>query len=210
MKGWCEILISLYLCIFTTKVNVNAQQFKIFGDSILASNTPIQQDLEIWSGIKMENFATIGSGLQSGWVKSIPEQYYENNQPVPDIILMDGGGNDINSVRSQCISFTESCQQTVNHLVDIVKNLMIQMRKDGVKKIIYTGFYYIPEFKQVIDYGVDTLQEVCHLKDSCYFVDLRNVSVKLGWDGMHPITESYHDISKEIWKIMKQENITIS
>lgn len=198
-----------YLIQITFLGGVFASNTKLFGDSILASNTPIIKDLEEWAGVEIQDYATIGAGLLDGWVTSIPTQYEKNKYPIPSTIIMDGGGNDINSVRSECQAFTNSCIETVNRLVGIAKDLLATMRKDGVKDIIYSGFYYIPGFERVIDYGVTQLQTVCLPKEHCYFVDLRNVSVHVGWDGMHPLTESYHDIAKEIWNVKTLYNITI-
>jgi len=187
-----------------------ANSMKIFGDSILVSDSPIQKDLETWSGVQMQNYATVGAGLQPGWVISIPEEYERNRDPVPETILMDGGGNDINSARSECTSFSKSCQETVDKLVNIADDLITRMRNDGVQNIIYNGFYYIPEFRQVIDYGTEEIKKVCRIEKRCFFVDLRNITIERGWDGMHPVTQGYHDIAKEIWKTKLQHNITFS
>jgi hypothetical protein len=65
----------------------------MFGDSILASSTPIQKDLENHIHKSLKNYATIGSSLQDGWVISIPEQYNKNKLPILKTIIMDGGGN---------------------------------------------------------------------------------------------------------------------
>ena len=84
--------------LFFTINNIVSSQ-KMFGDSILASSTPIQKDLENHIHKSLKNYATIGSSLQDGWVISIPEQYNKNKLPIPKTIIMDGGGNDVFSIR---------------------------------------------------------------------------------------------------------------
>lgn len=182
----------------------------VFGDSILASNTPIVGDLETWSGVRIRNHATIGAGYQPGWVESIPQEYERHRDPIPSTVILDGGGNDINSIRNECLAFSMVCVDTIDRVIGIIKELMSKMRTDGVQSILYSGFYHIPGFDKTIDYAVLRLQEVCRPEDACYFVDLRNVTVHLGWDGMHPVTESYHDIAKRIWETATNYNITFT
>lgn len=178
------------------------------GDSILASNTPIQTDLETLSGNTFRNYAKIGAGLQDGWVMSIPEQYERyRGDVVPTTILMDGGGNDVNGVRSDCERFNDRCQATIDRLVSILDTLFQTMRKDGIKNIMYLGFYYVGRLHDTIDYGIEKIQTVCRPKDGCYVVDLRNLTVQVGWDGMHPVEHSYHDIARKIWEAKEQHDI---
>lgn len=202
-------LIRIALSVLWMRIVVQAET-AVFGDSILASNTPIVGDLETWSGVRMRNHATIGAGFQPGWVESIPQQYDRFRLPIPETILMDGGGNDVNSVRTECLSFTTVCQQTVDRVVGIIKNLLSNMRGDGVRTIVYSGFYHIPGFDQTIAYAYERMAEVCRVDEGCYFIDLRNVTVHLGWDGMHPVTESYHDIARAIWTTTASYNITFT
>jgi len=201
-------LLLCLMCMAHTRP-VHASKTVVFGDSILASESPIVKDLETWSGVEMENYAKVGSSLQDGWVISIPQQYREHRDPVPKTIFLDGGGNDVNSVRSECQAFSEACVNTVDKVVVLVDHLLTDMREDGVENVIYSGFYHIPGFEKVIDYGTEELKKVCVVEKGCYFTDLRNVTVSLGWDGMHPVTESYHDIAKEIWKTKEHYNVSV-
>ena len=199
-----------FLCTLCTIFQmVSSSQTKIFGDSILASNTPIVGDFEKWSNVSIEDYATIGSSLQEGWKISIPAQYEQNRDPVPQTILMDGGGNDVNSIRSECQVLSESCVAMIDRILVILHDLLKTMREDGVEYILYSGFYYIPGLERVVDYGSDEIKKVCLVEQRCYFTDLRNLTVQVGWDGMHPVESSYHDIAKELWKTKVHYNIPI-
>lgn len=181
----------------------------MYGDSILASNTPIQRDLETFGHIQIRNFAKIGAGMRDGWVQSIPSLYEENKDPVPNTIILDGGGNDVNAVRQDCLEMTQTCNDTIAQIADLVDSLMRQMKRDGVRNIVYVGFYYVNGFERAVDHGNEKIQTFCSWANHCYFVDLRPVPVRVGWDGMHPVETSYHDISREIWQTMVQHNVSL-
>lgn len=194
------------LCLF----QISYSTTKMFGDSILASNTPIQTDLERYGQIVIDNYARIGAGLQPGWVISIPEQYQQNKYPIPSTIIVDGGGNDVNGFKYDCEAFNDNCRNSIDRLVVILKDLFETMRKDGVENIIYIGFYYLGRLNNSIDYATDKIQQVCKPTDHCYHIDLRNITVHTGWDGVHPVTSSYHDIATEIWKRKVHYNIPLT
>lgn len=182
----------------------------IVGDSILASNTPIQKDLETWSGHPLRNYAKIGAGVQKGWVISIPEQYETyRGTIVPTTVLMDGGGNDVNGVRYDCGAYNDRCRSTIDNVLQLLHNLFQRMKADGVKHIIYLGFYYVGGLNKAVDYGVEGVRKICQPSSGCYVVDLRNLTVQVGWDGMHPVTTSYHDIAQEIWKTKQHYDIPL-
>jgi hypothetical protein len=183
----------------------------MYGDSILASNTPVQSDLERMAPFaKIQNFAKIGAGMRDGWVESIPSIYAKNKDPVPTTVIVDGGGNDVNSVRQDCLQMTPKCSETIDDVVDLIDALMHNMKKDNVTNIVYVGFFYIEGFEKAVDYGNNKVASICDPSKHCYFVDLRPLSITVGWDGMHPVESSYHDISKEIWKTMLKYNISLA
>jgi hypothetical protein len=181
---------------------------KIFGDSILASNTPVQHDLEAFAApVVVQNFAKIGAGMRDGWVEAIPSIYAANMDPVPTAIILDGGGNDVNAVRQDCAAMTSNCNKTIDVVVDLIQTLMQSMKDDGVRNIVYVGFYYIKGFEAAVDYGNEKIQTICSRMQCCYFVDLRTTQVEVGWDGMHPVESSYHAIANRIWEIVQENNV---
>lgn len=179
---------------------------KIYGDSLLASGT-IQKDIENWSGVKIENFAVVGAGLLDGWVTSIPKQYENNKCPVAKTVIIDGGGNDIITARYDCYTFNRKCQLTLDQLVQTVSDLLGKMRQDGVKNIIYVGYYNLPWLERVIEVGTERMKGVCLESESCYFIDLRQLGIERSWDGLHPNEKSYHKISTEVWRVIQEHNL---
>lgn len=182
---------------------------QIFGDSLLADNTPVQAHLAALApNATLENFARIGAGMRDGWVEAIPAIYEANRRrpPLPPAttIVLDGGGNDVNSVRQDCVggpgeSLTQACADTLDAVAALVHGLVRQMREDGTKHVLYMGFFYLKGFEAAVDYGNERVLDFCQPSNHCFFVDLRNVTVSVGWDGMHPTPESYHDIAQAIW-----------
>ena len=198
---WIFTLISMFVSSSSALVN-------IYGDSILAENTPIQGDLQSFApAAKIQNFAKIGAGMRDGWVQSIPSIYQEHKEPIPITAILDGGGNDVNSVRQECVDMTPICNETILHVVDVTKDLIRAMIQDGVKNVVYVGFFYIKGFEKAVDLGNDSIKQFCQSNPHCYFVDLRSLPVQVGWDGMHPVEYSYHDISARIWKTVQENQV---
>lgn len=181
----------------------------MYGDSILAANTPIQTDLEkLAPNATIQNFAKIGAGMRDGWVESIPSIYAQNKDPVPTTVVFDGGPNDVNAVRQDCLEMTPKCIETIDAVVGLIHELIKNMQQDGVVDILYVGFFYIQGFEAAVDYGNHKVASICHPSQHCYFVDLRPIPITVGWDGMHPVESSYHDISREIWKTATKYNVS--
>ena len=202
---WLHIVTFLVLPLWSSGL------VKIFGDSILADNTPIQGDLETFAPrAQIQNFAKIGAGMRDGWVESIPSIYSRNSDPVPSTVILDGGGNDVNAVRQDCLEMTPKCNETIDAVVGMVDDLMKTMKIDGVRDIVYVGFYYIQGFEAAVDYGNERIRSICLPPQHCYFVDLRSTPVTVGWDGMHPVEASYHDISREIWGTVVKHNVSFA
>lgn len=197
----------LYSCLH--HYGCHSYQTMMIGDSILASNTPVQDMLQTFSETVFFNTATIGSSIQDGWKISIPSQYMQYRTDDVTTIIMDGGGNDVNSQRSECERFSSGCIEMIDRIVVILQNLFDTMRRDGVHSILYCGFYYIPGLERAVDYGTEEIKKVCIAEEGCYFTDLRNLTVSLGWDGMHPVENSFRDIAIELWKTKVAYNITM-
>jgi hypothetical protein len=50
---------------------------------------------------------------------------------MPTTVIMDGGGNDVISVRSDCEAFNDNCLRQVDEAVSIGKGLLEQLHKEG-------------------------------------------------------------------------------
>ena len=64
-----------------------------------------------------------------------------------------GGGNDVFSIRDDCIKFNDACKYQIDSAMEIAGTLLNRMKTDGVKHVIYLGFYQINRFEQVAEYG---------------------------------------------------------
>jgi len=180
----------------------------MYGDSILAKDAPIQHDLQSFApDATIQNFAKVGAGMRDGWVQSIPSIYHENKAPIPVTVILDGGGNDINAIRQECVNMSIKCRETILDVVQVTTELMDAMIEDGVQHVIYLGLFYVDNLEKAVDFGNDRIKKYCHTIPQCHFVDLRCLSVQLGWDGMHPTRSSYHDISATIWDIVQQHRV---
>jgi len=199
---------SLLLLLLVLLASHAAALVQIFGDSLLASNTPVQAHLAALAPTAtLENHARIGAGMKEGWVEAIPAIYREHRRrpPLPPAatILLDGGGNDVNAVRQGCAGsppLTPACADTLDAVAALAQALVKQIREDGTGHVLYMGFFYLEGFKAAVDYGNERVLAFCKPSANCFFVDLRNVTVTVGWDGMHPTPESYHDMAQAIWQ----------
>ncbi len=79
------------------------------------------------------NRPTQGSSLHEGWTKSIPAEWREDvpKPPVPTTVIVDGGGNDVISVRSDCEAFNGNCARQIDEAVSIAADLLEQMHSEG-------------------------------------------------------------------------------
>jgi lysophospholipase L1-like esterase len=178
------------------------------GDSILASDHKIQRVLESHAGHAVENYALIGASLHEGWVVSVPQQYADVPKTPPiDVVVLNGGGNDVMSHRADCDAFNEACQATIREARDIAWGLLSRLASDGVRHALYVGFHRIPGLEQAAAYGASQMQAIC--VGACVFVDLANVTVPLGWDGLHPSDEGYDRIAQAIWQASQVHGIAL-
>jgi len=199
----------LYL-IFSLPMMI-AAAVNIYGDSLLApSSSPITHDLsKIYNNTDFNNYALIGSKMTSGWVKSIPEQYLQHHQPIPKSVIMNGGGGDVFSMKKDCVIFNNKCRVNINHISVLIHDMFSLMTKNGVKNIIYLGYYHNGDLNKAVDYGSEKILEVCNPINNCYFVDLRNVSISTTIDNIYPDKHGYHMIIKAIQQTIQHYKIRI-
>lgn len=201
-------VISLFIALFAAIGTATANRTVMIGDSVLASDQKIQHFIERHVGHSIENYAVIGASLHEGWVASVPEQYASVDKTPPiDVLVLDGGGNDVMSHRRDCEAFDDACRVAIDEASDMVAHLLDQIKTDGVKHVLYVGFYQIPGLGPVAKYGSEKLRNICH--GSCVFVDLFNVSVPLAWDGMHPSDEGYDTIALQVMTSARKHGISL-
>jgi lysophospholipase L1-like esterase len=207
---------------------VTATRSVIIGDSMFWSGwlffggqpSPLSKWLETWSGHSIENHALVGASLENGWVKSIRAQYNDlNKQPNITTLIMDGGGNDVISHRSDCEKFNTNCVSMINNSLNIAQGIFNSSYYDGISNILYLGFYYLPGLEKAADYANPMLNEICkNATVNCHFIDPRYNSTTgtglptpamLGPDGMHPNDAGYKLLAEMIWDVKLNNSIPI-
>ncbi|TFJ84043.1 hypothetical protein NSK_005138 [Nannochloropsis salina CCMP1776] len=192
----------------------------LVGDSIMAGRDgvwgigAINKYLNQFSGQKLDNYALIGSSLHDGWVKSVPQVYGDMRKKtapaVPTTVVLNGGGNDVITVRDDCWAFNDKCRKQIDEAMDIAEKLLLCMHDDGVEHVIYLGFYYAFNMTEAVDYGMEGIKRVCEgAPIDCHVADARNLSIPTGWDGIHPLDEGYKRLSTRIWEVKEANNIPI-
>lgn len=201
-----RLLFLFYLGVLAMGVHASTRVLMI-GDSLLAPNSHVAERVSQNLSITIDNYALIGAGIQQGWVESIPDQYTINmNADYYKVVIMDGGGNDILSIETECRAFSQKCKDTINVVSQKAENLLKMMDRDGVSHVIYVGFYYIRQMDQAIDYGSEQIIKVCKQSTvQCTFCDLRNDSFPLSFDGIHPTEDGYQKIVDIIVKAYQKK-----
>ncbi len=190
----------------------------MIGDSMFAGageegngGSKVQENLEQLSGKSIENYSIVGSSLHQGWTKDIPAEYAALDKTViPTTIIMDGGGNDVFSKRSDCEAFNDACKTQIDEAVALGANLLADMHKDGVKHVLWMGFFYISGLAAAVDYGAEKVAEVCaSAAVDCHVADLRDLNIPRGWDGIHPDDTGYKMLADRIWEVKVANNIPV-
>jgi hypothetical protein len=181
----------------------------IYGDSILSPQSPIEDNLSKIYNTSFNNYAIMGSAMDSVYMTSIPQQYNKHQIPVPKNVIMNGGGRDVFSMKSDCLKFDRKCRLNIEHVAVVVRNLLKHMITDGIQNIIYVGYYYNNHLDKAIDYGCNQLAELCIPTNHCYFVDVRNLTIPTVFDGIHPNDKGYDLITNAIKKTIDHYNIQL-
>ena len=164
----------------------------MIGDSIFALTKAVPDYLEK-SGLQLDNVS-----VSSAKIGEIADQYvgYIEENPVPDTVIFNGGGNDIilGNLRN-CLKRNQACDIVLNHTIKTGAQMLDLMHEDGVEHVVFVGIHYLSapfdKLNPVVDVGMEQARAVC---DSslvrCSFVDTRDFikpnSGLLFLDGLHP------------------------
>jgi lysophospholipase L1-like esterase len=193
----------------------------LIGDSFIALSRDITKDLNtlarnagaLEASDAYRDKSVSGTQLSGGISPQIPQQYINAQKETPvKIVIMDGGGNDM--LNNTCSDPPMASCQAIQNAVTAVKDLFVQMGKDGVESVVY--FFYPENQKNAtqrakVDVLRSELQEVCKSAASpkCYGVDLRPVfeghfTEYVLSDGIHPTAAGSRATAEAIWSVMQQ------
>ncbi|WP_428241777.1 SGNH/GDSL hydrolase family protein [Gynuella sp.] len=213
----------------TTVSEADNNQVITIGDSIFALSGELQDNLESYAGETFRRYTLSGAELSGGNIAtSIEDQYHNARQDNSDIdlVLMDGGGNDIlipaimldpYNCKTQWYDFGRLSQRCMEQLDDIyveTVNLLNQMYVDDVKSVVFLGYYYtknalllLDSMEEAIDYGDTRLSQACDFSVvSCTFIDPRTVinDNDIILDGIHPSHSGSRKLADLTWPVLKQ------
>lgn len=189
----------------------------LIGESFIALSHDITKYLEenahnagvLANNERFRDYAVSGTKLSGGIYPSIPDQYKNaTGQNKVKYVIMDGGGND-------CL---QSTGQYAQNATNALKNLLAQMKKDEVLKVVYF-FYPEPQsdlggLKNRLDILRPQIQNIVtnNISPKCYWLDLRPVfsgkySQYIKPDGIHPTAAGSKATADAIWKVIQDNNV---
>ncbi len=151
-----------------------------------------------------------GTQITSG---EIPGQYgiAHAEDPEIDVVVMDGGGNDILIGNPGCLTNpppgNTSCVDTFDSVVSMLQTLWTSMAADGVTHVVFFYYPHIPYAgaNANIDYSAPLIQTACESFTqplACYFVDPRATFEGQSWidaDDVHPNADGQDALAEIIW-----------
>lgn len=204
-----RLIIALFFMSFPAQAKI-----RIYGDSIFTTrNHAVKQELEQLTGEEITDLSQYGD-----WIQGVVDAYHDNPAQPGDIVIFDGGGNDVLWNAWTCKgSPKDSCRERVDNVVLTISALLFQMEKNGVSQAIYLGVHYTTGmnggFKEIIDYSYPLILRACQSSPICIGVaDTREkiTAQMLEWDGIHPNHSGARVIAEEIFKYYAAKNSTIS
>ena len=175
----------LAMCLVLSSVAISKPVLMV-GDSIFALSRGVAGHLEA-TGLQVDDQSIVGAKMPDIAIQ------YESYDQIPEVIVLNGGGNDILlGHRKDCIAQNSKCDEAVQEAIGLGERLMRQMAEDGVETIIYVGLYHLGSFNRglnpAIDAGMKQVDEACASINGCQFIDSREfiTSSDLRWDGVHP------------------------
>jgi hypothetical protein len=148
----------------------------MIGDSIFALTEKIPNNLKR-AGLKFDMRA-----VSMAKIEDIAQQYrrYRDEIGVPEMVIMNGGGNNIltnKEVLKHCLANDEACVNYLRKINQVGHELWLEMQSDGVERVIYVGIHYllsVPRLNPIIDIGMDEVEQICAISPfRCDFVDVR-------------------------------------
>lgn len=202
----------------------------MLGDSIFALSGDETEFLEDLTGESYRKYYANGAMMVGGYVPSIPEQYERaiKEGPIRTVIL-NGGGNDvlIGGLMQCSTSYGSELSAACNDILDDVsaatEDLLLRMAADGVKNIIWQGYYHTTNHYlwQVTDVTSDHFAQGLREFQAAFpdinvtFIDVRPYFNKYkAWnytiyDGIHPTRSSSQTLANLVWDAMVANDIEL-
>jgi len=224
--------ISLSACSLMSVPNItSAGNNKIvnIGDSIFALSGKISDYLHSYAGKTFRRYATSGAEIKGSNILTSFDVYAQyararSHSSLIDTIIMDGGGNDILIPATMAFdpynckkdwwesSLSSSCKGLINDIYVDTVNLLNQMGRDGVKNILFLGYYRIKfgvigstSLNAAVDYGdarlAAAVANATAASNYRVFIDPRSsiVNSDIIIDGVHPATSGSKKLADLIW-----------
>lgn len=196
-----------------------SQDVSVIGDSILAFNVDkcndIASQLSRKLGEKVPRMAMGGARMSCdaptahcAGVPDIPIQYFEKLkavQPVPKVVVMDGGGNDI---QFECSAAElPLCTEDINKVVEELREFLTTVKGEQ-KQVIYVGYYYpinrdLQKFRSALEIAIAKTQQLCQELGVVY-IDTRpyfkTPDMYFLLDGTHPSEKGSTVITDLVYK----------
>jgi hypothetical protein len=194
------------------------------GDSIFALSGAEHSYLTSYAGKSFRNYCKSGAYLSGSNIitsASVTSQYAtaRNDNSNIKTILMDGGGNEVliqanffDPAHCKSSTLTSTCKAIIDDSYVNAVSLLNQMGRDGVKNIIYQGYYHVKNgafastsLNPAVDYGNTRLaQAVANATAvSNYRVFVNPVSSitnsDIIIDGVHPTDSGSKKLADLIW-----------
>lgn len=175
-------ILFLFLMIMTP---ANAKTL-IIGDSIFALTRDVPNNLRD-AGYDFEMRAQVGAKIEQ-----IAKQYimYKEENGVPSLIIMDGGGNDIlRGALLDCLRGTPKCYEIIDEIYTMKRQITNEMKADGVEKILYVGIHYLHGWRSPLNIPIDYAMDRFKINDITTLIDIREPFKEEGLllvDGIHP------------------------
>lgn len=228
------LAVTIGACSLITKPYItNAGNNKIvnLGDSIFALSGRISDYLHSYAGKTFRRYATSGAELNGGLIEpSVYSQYTraKNDYRTIDTIFMDGGGNDILIPATMYFDpynckvdwwesgLSSKCKSFINDIYVEAVTLFNQMGRDGVKNLIFLGYYNIKfgvigttALNPAVAYGNGKLSQAVAYATAGpgyrTFIDPRSsiTNSDIIIDGVHPSDSGSKKLATLIWNKLK-------
>ena len=181
---------------------VAADEVLIIGDSYFpAAGGEIVNELRRLSGANYRDRSVGGARMAA-----IINQYNTAPAPQPEVLIMDGGGNDV----LQNPGCAPGCAQHVQAVMQ-ARDFFRQAQMDGVQHIVFIFYYDMPVIKAGLDWMRPQMAAECQQSPvPCHFVDNQPLFAGMDastytTDGIHPTAAAARTIAQQTWSIMQRD-----